>query len=190
MFCKNCGAEIADNAAFCPKCGSKVSPQAGTANFAGQNTQPYGQAPQGGYQNPMGGYPYQPARSAAPGKVILIIAGILVLIGGIITVVYDMQLMPYLRYMGGIGGALVFEILFGIFTAVAGVCALVFCGRKDKGGLVFMMGIVVVILRIIDWIMASALFGGLVDVVTASSVILGFICPILIIVGGYLNKKN
>ena len=53
-----------------------------------------------------------------------------------------------------------------------------------------MMGIVVVILRIIDWIMAAALFGGLVDVVTASSVILGFISPILIVVGGYLNKKN
>ena len=35
MFCKNCGAEIADNAVFCPKCGSKVSPQAGPANFAG-----------------------------------------------------------------------------------------------------------------------------------------------------------
>ena len=71
MFCKNCGAEIADNAVFCPKCGSKVSPQAGPANFAGRIRSPMDRLRKVVYQNPMGGYPYKPARSAAPGKVIL-----------------------------------------------------------------------------------------------------------------------
>ncbi len=32
MFCKNCGAEIADNAVFCPKCGGKVSQPSNQAN--------------------------------------------------------------------------------------------------------------------------------------------------------------
>ena len=47
MFCKKCGAEIADNAAFCPKCGERVNqvPPAGN---------PY---PNQNYQQPYGGNP-------------------------------------------------------------------------------------------------------------------------------------
>lgn len=189
MFCKNCGAEIADNAAFCPKCGAKVSQPSSQGNYTAPNNQQYGGAPYGGYQHPAGGYHPQ-ARSAAPGKVLLIVVGILVLIGGLITLVVDLQAVPYMRYLGSLGGALIFEILYGIFTMVAGICALVYCGRKDKGGLVFMLGIVVVILRILDWIIASAIFNGLIDTVTPASVILGLICPVLMVLGGYMNKKN
>lgn len=40
MFCKKCGAEIADNAAFCPKCGERVNqvPPAGNP-YPNQNYQ-------------------------------------------------------------------------------------------------------------------------------------------------------
>lgn len=119
MFCKKCGAEIADNAAFCPKCGERVNqvPPAGNP-YPNQNyQQPYGGNPYG-YNN---GY-HRPASSGrAPGMIMLIVVGILVLIGGIVSLVSVMQLMPYARYLGG--------------------------------------------------------------------VILGLICPALIAVGGYLNKK-
>lgn len=49
MFCKNCGTEINDQAAFCPSCGAKVGdqPQA-QAQPQGQQP-PYQQAP---YQQP------------------------------------------------------------------------------------------------------------------------------------------
>ena len=78
MFCKKCGAEIADNAAFCPKCGERVNqvPPAGNP-YPNQNyQQPYGGNPYG-YNN---GY-HRPASSGrAPGMIALIVAGILVLI--------------------------------------------------------------------------------------------------------------
>ena len=189
MFCRNCGAEIADNAAFCPKCGTKVCPDnASGNNFSSPNHQPSQGAPYG-YQP--GGY-YQPVKKAgsAPGKIMLIIAGILVLIGGLVTIGADAQVMPYAKYIPGIGGALAFEMIYAIVMIAVGILAIVYCSRKDKGQLVFGLGVLVVILRVIDWILAAALFEGLIDAVNAAAVIFGFICPILIAVGGYLNKKH
>lgn len=46
MFCKNCGQEIAEGAAFCPNCGAAVAPAA---------EQPQQQAT---YQQPNAGQPY------------------------------------------------------------------------------------------------------------------------------------
>ena len=122
--------------------------------------------------------------------IMLIVVGILVLIGGIVSLVSVMQLMPYARYLGGgITGALVFEIILVIVMIVAGICSLIFCNKKEKGNMVFALGVVIVVMKIVDWILASALFGGYISVITAGQVILGLICPALIAVGGYLNKK-
>lgn len=52
MFCRNCGAQVGDNASFCSKCGAP------TGNTNTQN-QANSQAPQGGYQQPRGGYQQQ-----------------------------------------------------------------------------------------------------------------------------------
>ena len=91
----------------------------------------------------------------------LIVAGILVLIGGIAVLGTDMKAMSYVKYLGGgIAGALVFEIILGIVMIVAGICSLIFCNKKEKGNMVFALGVIVVVMRIIDWILASALFGG------------------------------
>ena len=122
--------------------------------------------------------------------IMLIVVGILVLIGGIVSLVSVMQLMPYARYLGGgITGVLVFEIILVIVMIVAGICSLIFCNKKEKGNMVFALGVVIVVMKIVDWILASALFGGYISVITAGQVILGLICPALIAVGGYLNKK-
>lgn len=122
--------------------------------------------------------------------IMLIVVGILVLIGGIVSLVSVMQLMPYARYLGGgITGVLVFEIILVIVMIVAGICSLIFCNKKEKGNMVFALGVVIVVMKIVDWILASALFGGYISVITAGGVILGLICPALIAVGGYLNKK-
>ena len=193
MFCKNCGAEIADNAVFCPKCGGKVSqPSNQGTPVPPQNTQQYGgQNQQYGYQHGSGYNPPNNRVNGNAGKVMLIVAGILVLIGGIITLVSDLQSLGYLGYFAGTGfaGAIVFEIIFSIVMLNTGICALVWCGRKDKADLVFKLGITVVVMRVIDWIWAAAIFAGFINPVTAGAVILGFICPILIVVGAYLNKK-
>ena len=191
MFCKKCGAEIADNAAFCPKCGEKTNQASGQGNpYSMPNGQPYGGSPYGGYQ-PAGGYGAPKSASKAPGMVLLIVAGILVLIGGIIILATDLKAVPYMKYLGGAwSGALAIEIILGIFMIVAGICSLIYCGKKEKGGLVYGMGIAVVILRIVVWILAAALFSAIgFDGLNAASVILGLICPVLIVVGGYMNKR-
>ena len=55
--------------------------------------------------------------------------------------------------------------------------------------MVFALGVIVDGHENYCWILASALFGGYISVITAGGVILGLICPALIAVGGYLNKK-
>lgn len=39
MFCKNCGREIGDGAAFCPGCGTAVAKAAGTDSASNGNMQ-------------------------------------------------------------------------------------------------------------------------------------------------------
>ena len=73
MFCKNCGQQIADNAAFCNNCGATTN-AAPANNQAPSNQQQapqgqYQQAPQGQYQQaPQGQFRPQPQRAPqAPG---------------------------------------------------------------------------------------------------------------------------
>ena len=189
MFCKNCGAEIADNATFCPKCGGQVNQQS--------NPQ---RPPYGGPQQYNGGYRQPVRQNTAKGKVLLIISGILCLLGGIITLVslfgtfaQASLLSAGLSWLGiSVGGFwayLVFSLVASVLLLVAGILAIANCSKREKADMVFKLGILVVVLRIIDWIWGSALVAGLMSVVTPASVILGLICPILMIVGGYLNKK-
>ncbi len=50
MFCRNCGAQIGDNASFCSKCGAAT----GVSNTQQQRAP--SNPPQGNYQQPGGGY--------------------------------------------------------------------------------------------------------------------------------------
>ncbi|MBS6702431.1 MAG: zinc-ribbon domain-containing protein [Clostridiales bacterium] len=60
MYCRNCGAPLADNAVVCARCGATVTPPAPPpgAQQPYQNQQPPYQNPY--YQNAYGQQPYQP----------------------------------------------------------------------------------------------------------------------------------
>ena len=113
MFCKNCGAQINDNAKFCPNCGTSIpasaqqSPQEGTVNQPAQpqvqqrqaapapaptpaNSQSYYQ-PAANYQAPQQAYA-QPQYVPAPSTNGLCIAGLILafvfpLLGLILSIV-------------------------------------------------------------------------------------------------------
>ena len=132
MFCKKCGAEIADNAAFCPKCGERVNqvPPAGNP-YPNQNyQQPYGGNPYG-YNN---GY-HRPAVPQSAGHDCADCRRHSCADCGIAVLGTDMKAMSYVKYLGGgIAGALVFEIILGIVMIVAGICSLIFCNKKRRKG--------------------------------------------------------
>jgi len=68
MFCKNCGAQIADGAGFCPKCGAKL---ASTPAATAQPQRTFNQQPQASYgqQMPQRAYAGAPAQQGVAGQV-------------------------------------------------------------------------------------------------------------------------
>lgn len=190
MFCKNCGAEIADNATFCPKCGSQANQASNQGNpYQGQPNQPYGGQPYG-YQG--GGYRPPSSNSGGGAKIMLIIGGILVIIYGILMLKDTFQAMPYMGLIGGgYAFAVILQLIYSIIMIVMGIMAIVYNGRTDKANTLYMLGIVCIIFRILLWIITAAMLSGIpVSIVGVGDVILGLIAPILIVAGGYMNKKT
>lgn len=90
MICNSCGNPLDSIHRFCPKCGAPVQFQSPPTQPAGsQYTSPY-TPPRSGMPPMMGGYtPLPPRKSFGCGKIILILAIILVLLGaGIATAIY------------------------------------------------------------------------------------------------------
>ena len=186
MFCKNCGAEIADNATFCPKCGGQVNQASNQGNpYQGQPNQPYGGQPYG-YQG--GGY--QPQRTNnAPGKILLLVVGIILTILAVVGVAQTLSSMGLLS-LAGLGGIAVFELIcVSVFGLVVGICAIALCGKPEKGNTVFIMAIIAIVFRIIDWIWTGSIFSQMYMEVPAGGIIFGIIILALVAVGGYMNKK-
>ena len=183
MFCKNCGAEIADNATFCPKCGGKVDQASTQGNpIPPQNNQPYGGYQGGGYQSPVGG------ANKASGKVWLIVGGILLIIVGVVGLANGAMSLGAAQFFG-LGGIVTFELICAILWLVTGICALAFCGKKDKGNILFVLGIILIVLRIIDMIWAGSLLAGLGGY-NVGGAIFGIIILAVVAIGGYLNSKS
>lgn len=63
-FCKNCGAQIDENAIFCSHCGSRINGDGPKINFDNF----------GGGFNTFGGYGYQPFYDTQPSKFIAVIS--------------------------------------------------------------------------------------------------------------------
>ena len=82
-------------------------------------------------------------------------------------------------------------MIYSIIMIVMGIMAIVYNGRTDKANTLYMLGIVCIIFRILLWIITAAMLSGIpVSIVGVGDVILGLIAPILIVAGGYMNKKT
>lgn len=193
MFCTKCGQEIHDNSAFCSKCGNAVEHSANQANTGqgspvGSNAgNPYG----AGYQ----ARGYQPQRpSNAPGKTLLTVVGILLLIGGIISIVSCFMSLSVIQLASWFGGGSLYlwwvvDLVYAFCTLIGGIGCILFSGKPDKADKVILIGLAIIVLRILDWILIAALLSGLVASFTAAGAVFGFIIPILVMVGGWKNKN-
>lgn len=188
MFCAKCGQEIPSNSAFCTHCGSAVEQPANQRNTsqADPNAHNFEQPYWGGYQSSG----YQPQRSSITvGKVLLTVTGVLFFIGGIASLISCFQSLSLIRWFGaGFIVLLLFEALYGVALLIGGIGGVVFSGKPDKSDLLILIGIAIFVLKIIDWILAAIILGGLISTVTFTSAFIGCITPVLYVIGAYKNK--
>ncbi len=168
MFCKQCGAEIADGASFCTECGAQqTAPQA--APQPQQPQQPnYGQAPQGAAQpQPIYGQPVPGAMPENPEYktmggwllffVILDILAILAAAASLASTSYALEALEFVG-LGGLGTMYVVESLLVIALSIAFV-VMVFT-RKPHFLLIYQIqGIVSIVITIIEICMISGSYG-------------------------------
>ena len=138
MFCRNCGAQVADGATFCPSCGASLAvrgpqDQGAAPEYQQQNAQqgyPQQGYPQQGY--PQQGYPqrpaYQPPKSN-PCGIISLIFGIIGAFFGVIAMFYGIGIFAISRYSGGwvIGGG---AFVLAIIPLVLGIVSVALAGKS------------------------------------------------------------
>lgn len=127
----------------------------------------------------------------APGKGMLKVVSILFIVFGAIAVVISLIAVlgsaVLTAYTGGLGGIfLIGTILMLIVSAldlVLGIIGIKKCGDPSQAGYFIVTGIVLCALSLVSLIMSIASTG--FDVTS----FVGFVLPILYIVGGNMNKK-
>ena len=134
MFCKKCGAQVNDGAAFCPGCGTKIAAAPPQNNRQPEAQQPGGPQPNYGrqpYQQPYGQRP--PAKSGSGVDLMGIIAlgaGALGAILGIAALVKGVRSMTggglinslYNAFTGGSGAG---NIVLAIVAVVLSIAAII-----------------------------------------------------------------
>ena len=206
MFCKKCGAEVPDGASFCAKCGADLTQTTVTGNENrdfGSQTYSENTGNIGNTGNGAAGKANKPK-----GAVLLLVVGILCLIGGIITLASAATwfnqmstLESYVSWLGinlsSLWGYGVIVLIDGILLLVIGILSILWRAKREKANMVLVLAIIVIIIRIVDWVYGSAVLNSLAEwigysesIVTPASVILGFIMPILLIIGSFLNRKS
>lgn len=134
------------------------------------------------------------------GKTFLQVTGILMIIGGAISLIASLALgglTTVLAIMGGevdgLGAlialaaiAVVLSIIGSVVELVAGIIGVKNCGKPEKAGVCLGWGIAVVVISVISNILTIA--GG--SDFSVLSLILGLVLPVLYVVGAALNKKS
>lgn len=203
MFCKNCGTEVPENVSFCPKCGAEQVQRP----VPGNTRQDFGSQPYNGTPGNTGNGAVGTANKPK-GAVLLLVLGILCVIGGIATIVaaatWFNQMSTLQSYVSWLGVNLsslwaygVIVLIDGILLLIVGILSILWRAKREKANMVLVLAIIVIIIRIVDWVYGSAVLNSLAEwigysesVVTPANVILGFIMPILLIIGSFLNRKS
>ncbi len=128
----------------------------------------------------------------APGKGLLKVVSILFIIfGAIATIVSFLALIgsaAITAYLGDLGIVLILAtaimLIASVLELVLGIVGLKKCSDPEKAGLFIVTGIILCVLTLVSMIMNIASAG-----FSAISLI-GFVLPVLYIVGGAMNKKT
>jgi len=180
MYCPKCGVEISDGVNFCPKCGYRVA-----------GVQPY-------YPPPVV-YPYnygyvQPPKPPRPGRVMIMVVGIILTVFGAFSFLIDLGLLLNVpnaaNYMpSGYTEILIYEFLMAAVSLAFGIAGIIFAPHKNKAAFVIGFGITLTVLRLVDIFWGIAVLGSYIPIATTVGSILGCSLPILYIVGGYMRKN-
>lgn len=127
----------------------------------------------------------------APGKGLLKVVSILFIIGGALVTLLSIFAVfgsiALAAYVGGPAGILVVasivSLIVGVLELILGIIGLKKCGDPAQSGFFIVTGIILCVLALISLILSIA--GGSFSV----GGLIGFVLPILYIVGGNMNKK-
>jgi hypothetical protein len=135
-------------------------------------------------------------QTTAKGAGFLKVTGILMIIGGIISIIAAAALLAGIAFLVALSGGAVstgflyaagaFSLIGGILQLIAGITGVRFCKRPEKAQTCIMWGIIVIILCVIGSILTVA--GG--NPFPVGSFLIGLILPILYILGAYKNKQG
>ncbi|MCL2406007.1 MAG: hypothetical protein FWC92_10770 [Defluviitaleaceae bacterium] len=154
MFCSACGSNCASaSSSFCPTCGARLhaaaaaSPQRGIAYI-----------------------PPNAANNEAPGKILLLVTGILFIVFGVINFFMG-GLLAILSVALGTSFESMFDILLpfysvlrGSYSFVIGILGIVYRARPQKAGLCKIFAIISIALNVLDIIFGLTIAGtGAVD---------------------------
>ena len=128
------------------------------------------------------------------GSSFLKVTGILMIIGGGISIIMSIAAIigvAAILTLGGVGaGILVFACILALagsaIELVTGIVGVVNCKKPEKATVCLVWGIVVAVLNVVSSILSASAGNGF----SVSSLILGLVLPVLFIIGAALNKQQ
>lgn len=128
------------------------------------------------------------------GSSFLKVTGILMIIGGGISIIMSIAAVigvAAILTLGGVGaGILVFACILALagsaIELVTGIVGVVNCKKPEKATVCLVWGIVVAVLNVVSSILSASAGNGF----SVSSLILGLVLPVLFIIGAALNKQQ
>lgn len=130
----------------------------------------------------------------AKGSSFLKVTGILMIIGGGISIIMSIAAVigvAAILSLGGVGaGILVFACILALagsaIELVTGIVGVVNCKKPEKATVCLVWGSVVAVLNVVSSILSASAGNGF----NVSSLILGLVLPVLFIIGAALNKQQ
>ena len=129
----------------------------------------------------------------APGRILLLVTGIILIIGGVFAVISGVFLDMVGQALDGLGGVVGVQdagagfgnlafiaVILGVIDFVIGVIGITYRNNLDKSTLLMSLGFVALILYVV---------GGVITGAFTFTTIVFLAIPICYIVGAYKNKK-
>jgi hypothetical protein len=130
----------------------------------------------------------------ARGRVLLKVVGILYIIfdaiGLLSTVVTLTPAGQNLLSMAGVQYSplyYIISIILSVFGIIVGITAVKNSDKPENANICIVMSIILIILRIVDFVVTS---NNVLSGTSLVSLIVGLILPVLLLIGGVLNKKS
>ena len=172
MKCPQCGTEYMAFELVCPHCGREAD---AAALEAERQAEPPHAPP------PVDDVP-------PPGSIMIRVLGILAIIGGISALIASFIVAG--NDNGDLSGSpvLVFEVIIPLITILFGIVAVVLTPNRAAGIAAIIFGVIIIVMRIIDLMWASSSLK-ILESSNIMPLLVGFVLPILYIVGGCIRCK-